>query len=61
MMQARKRLSFNKSNSWLEKFVSEDFDVPMGCFDRTEVSELVGLFILAKLCNVLQRKNVGLY
>ena len=61
MMQARKRLSFNDSNSWLKKFGSEDFDVPMGCFDRTEVSELVGSFILIKLCNVLQRKNVGLY
>ena len=33
----------------------------MGCFDGTEVCELVGSLILTKLCNVLQRENVGLY
>ena len=33
----------------------------MGCFDRAEVCELVGSFILTKLCDVLQTENVGLY
>ena len=60
-MQARKTLLFNDSKSWLKKFGNEDFDVSMGCFDGADVCELVGSFILTKLCNVLQRKNVGLY
>ena len=33
----------------------------MGCFDGAEVCELVGSVILTKLCDVLQRENVGLY
>ena len=48
------------SKPWLKTFGNEDFDVPMGCFDGAEVCELVGSFILTKLCNVLQRENVGL-
>ena len=40
---------------------NEDFDVPKGCFDAAEVCELVGSFILTKLCNDLQRENVALY
>ena len=60
-MQARKTLLFNDSKPWLKRFGNEDFDVPMGCFDGAEVCELVGSFILTKLCDVLQRENVGLY
>ena len=60
-MQAHKTLRFNNSKAWLKKFGSVDFDVPMGCFDGAEVCELVGSFILTKLCDVLQRENVGLY
>ena len=61
MMQARKILLFNDSKPWLKKFGNEYFAVPMGCFDGAEVCELVGSLILTKLCNVLQRENVGLY
>ena len=60
-MQASKNLLFNDSWLWLKKFGSEDFDVPMGCFDGAEVSELVGSFILTKFYDVLQRENVELY
>ena len=45
----------------MKKFGSEDFDVPIGCFDGAEVSELVGSFILTKFYDVLQRENVELY
>ena len=45
----------------LKKFGNEDFDVPMGCFDGAEVCELVGSFILATLCSVLQKGNVRFY
>ena len=33
----------------------------MGCFDGTEVCELVGTFILNKLKNVFQNNIFGLY
>ena len=33
----------------------------MGCFDGTEVCELVGTFILSKLKNVFQNNRFGLY
>ena len=45
----------------MKKFGSEDFDVPMECFDGAEVSELVGSFILTKFYDVLQGENVELY
>ena len=60
-MQARKTLLFNDSKPWLKKFGNKDFDVPMRRFDGAGVCELVGSLILTKLCDVLQRENVGLY
>ena len=45
----------------LKKFGNEDFHVPMAYFDGAEVCELVGSLFLTKLCDVLQRENVGLY
>jgi len=39
---------------------SENFDVAMGSLDGAEVCDLVGLFLLDKLANILG-KNVGLY
>ena len=35
--QSRKTLLFNEKIPWVKKDGSEDFDVPMGCFDRAEV------------------------
>ena len=49
MMQVHKTLLFNDSKFWLKKFGKEDFDVPMRCFDGSEVCELVGSLILTKL------------
>ena len=45
----------------MKRFGAEDFDVSVECFDGAGVCELVGSLILTKLCDVLQRKNVGLY
>ena len=33
---------FNRKIPWVKKDGSEDFDVPVGCFDGVEVCELVG-------------------
>ena len=59
--QSRKTLSFNEKIPWVKKDDSEDFDVPIGCFDGAEVCELVGRFILNKLKNVFQSNTFGLY
>ena len=58
--QSRKTL-FNEKIPWVKKDSSEDFDVPMGCFDKAEVCELVGTFILNKSKNVFQNNTFGLY
>ena len=58
--QSRKTL-FNEKIPWVKKDGSEDFDVPMGCFDGAEVCELVGTFILNRLKNVFQNNRFGLY
>ena len=51
--QSPKTLLFDEKISWVKKDGSEDFDVPMGCFDAVEVCELVGTFILNKLKKVI--------
>ena len=52
---------FNEKILWVKKDGSEDFDVPMGCFDGAEVCKLVSTFILNKLMNVFQNNTFGLY
>ena len=37
------------------------FDVAMGAYDRAEVCEIVGLFLLYNLANNFDKNNVGLY
>ena len=58
--QSRKTF-FNEKIPCVKKDGTEDFDVPMGCFNRAEVYELVGTFILNKLKNVFQNNTFGLY
>ena len=43
IMQVRKTLLLNENEPWVKKSGNKDFDVPMGCFDGVEVSEIVGL------------------
>ena len=33
----------------------------MGSHDDAEVCELVGIYLLGKLSNIIDRKNIGLY
>ena len=42
-------------NHGLKKTGEENFEVLMGCYDGTEVSELVGTYILNKLKNVANK------
>ena len=45
----------------MKKSGNEEFDVPVGCFDGAEVCKIIGVYILMKLQNVLQKVNAGLY
>ena len=56
---ARKSLLFNKDEIWVKKDNSS-FDVTMGSFDGAEIREIVGLYLLDKLSNLLGNENVGL-
>ena len=47
--------------AWVKKGNDTLFDVTMGSFDGLEICELVGLYLLDKLSNLIVRENVGLY
>ena len=59
--QARKSLLFNGDEIWIKKGENPLFDVTMGSFDGAEICELVGLYILDKLCTFIDKKQIGLY
>ena len=52
---------FNNKKPWLKKSGNEEFDVPVGCFEGAQVSDLVGVYILHLLKTVMRKENVGLY
>ena len=58
---SRKTLLFNNNQPWQKKSGDPDFDVPMGCYDGAEVCELVGIYILNKLSNIIDIDSIGLY
>ena len=51
-MNARKPFLFSNSEPWIKKNIFQ-FDVTMGAYDGAEVCELVGLFILNRLEDVI--------
>ena len=60
-MHCRKSLLFDNETAWTKKNHSNMFDVTMGSFDRAEVCELIGLFLLDNLSKKYGKNNVGLY
>ena len=60
-MQARKTLLLNEGILWVKKEGNEDFDVAMGCFDGSEICELVGSYILQQLSQFFEHHSVRLY
>ena len=61
IMHSRKTLLCNDKEPWIKKSRKKDFDVPTGCFDRAKVSEIVGTYILSKINNEINKKEVGIY
>ena len=60
MNHSRKTLHFH-NNQPSEKYGELDFDILIGCYDGAEVCELVGIFILNKLSNIICKNSIGLY
>ena len=60
-LHSRKTLFFHGREPFIKREGNENFDVSMGCFDGTEVCELVGTSILSQLNSVFENENVALY
>ena len=61
IMQSKKTLLFYNDEPWVKKTGDEDFDVTMGCNNGAELCETVGIYMLNKLSNIINRENIGLY
>ena len=61
IIQARRTLLFNNGEPWVKKVGNEEFDISVGCFDGAEICELVGIYNLYQLKNVIRKENAGLY
>ena len=57
----QKSLLFNDNTQSVKKSTAESFEETMGSYDGAEVCELMGLFILSKLDNTLNKEDSGLY
>ena len=56
----RKSLLFSQNNAWVKKD-NPEFDVTMGSYDGAKICELVGLYLLEELTNIIPKESVGLY
>ena len=61
IMQARKTFLFQNGKPWVKKSGTEDFNVPIGCYDGAEVFELVWSYMFNQLKHVVNKEGVGLY
>ena len=62
IINARKTFLFYKGEAWVKKCDNNtNFDVPQGCLDGAEVSELVGLYMLNILSQKLDKELFGIY
>ena len=60
IMHCRKMFLFFEDECWVKKN-DPCFDVSMGSLDSAEVCELVGLFLLSHLENLIPQNQLGLY
>ena len=60
MKRSRKTLFSHKKQPRERKSAVRYFVVPKGCCDGAEVCELVGIFKLSKLSNIIDKKGIGL-
>ena len=61
IMNSRKAFLFYDRNPWIKKDTLQDFDVTEGSFDRAKICELVGLYLLDQLKDIVTNGSIGLY
>lgn len=61
IFHCRKSMLIHNEGTWKKKTSHDCFDVTMGSYDGAEVCELLGLFILNNLSELIQKKDIGLY
>ena len=61
IFNSRKSMLFGQGREWIKKSTGL-FDITMGCYNGTEVCELVGMFVLSRLAKgVPAADSIGLY
>ena len=60
IMQAAKSFLYSENTAWIKK-QGGTFDITMGGYHGAEVCDLVGLYLLSQLSQVLPKGLVGLY
>ena len=61
IMNSRKAFLFYDGNPWIKKDTLQHFDVTEGSFDGAEICELVGLYLLNQLKDIITNGSVGVY
>ena len=51
---------FPRDSTWVKNGL-DNFDVPMGGYDSSQIADLVGLYILDILTRIISPQQVGLY
>ena len=57
----RKSVLHNNYEPWKKRNTGSCFNVIMGSYDGAEVFELVGMYLLSVLANIIDKNNSGLY
>ena len=57
----RKSLLFYNNEPWKKGATHDSFDVTMGSFDGAEICEIMGLYILCLLTELITKDDIGLY
>ena len=58
---ACKTVLVNSDGTWVKKDGSDLFDIPMESFHGSEVSDLIGLYIMDKISRLFDSGTYGLY
>lgn len=59
-LASRQSLLICNNSTWV-KILNDNFDVPTGAYDSTQIADLVGIYILDTLSKITDPKQVRLY
>ena len=60
ILACRKTVLKNNDSTWVKNGL-DNFDVPMGGYDSSQIADLVGLYILDILTRIISPQQVGIY